>query len=73
MKTLDIVIVAEAFDAMELVLERPLVQIARHPDIERTGNAAHDVNAVAPPSTHEGIGVLRLSASLLAKKRHRSG
>ena len=75
-KALDVVVIGETFDAVELMLECSLVQIARHSDVEYAGEAAHDVHAVASPlssRSHEGVGVLRLSASSQAKKRLRSG
>ena len=72
MKMLDVVIVGETLNAMEFMLKYPLAQSIGHPDVERARDAAHDVNAVTPPSAHEGIGALRLSASPPAKKRLRS-
>ena len=72
-KPLDIVVIREARNTVKLVLECPLVQVACHSDVECAGNAAHDVNTITSSSAHEGIGVLRLSASSQAKKRLRSG
>jgi hypothetical protein len=72
-KALNTVIIGETLNAMKLVLEGSLVQIACHSDVQSSGDATDNVNAVCSASAHEGIGVLRLSASSQAKKRLRSG
>ena len=43
-KTLNIIVVRESFNSMKLVLESSLVQTACHSDVERSGDAADNVN-----------------------------
>ena len=38
--------VGESFDAVESVLKDALVEVARHADVESSGQAAHNVGAV---------------------------
>ncbi len=45
-KTFDVVLVGEAFEAMEFVLERAFLQVAGDAYVERAGETGHDVDIV---------------------------
>jgi len=66
-KALHIVLTGETLHLVELVVENPLVQIARETNVEGSRQATHDVYAIASPlsGSHEGIGMLRLRSIVL--------
>ena len=57
----DLALVRESFDAMKLMLEDPLVEIACDPNVKGARDAAHDVDTIRPAlAVHVEVGVLRL-------------
>ena len=61
----------KAFAFMRVVIEYPLMQVASYPDIQSSGQAAHDVRVIASAFSH-GVGVLRLRIASLRETMLRS-
>jgi hypothetical protein len=56
----DVVAVGKSFEMMKFVLEDATVEIAAHSDVERAGEAGHNVSAIVARVAHglESSGVL---------------
>lgn len=55
----------ETFVVMEFVLEDTLVKVAAYSDVQRAGQAAHDVDAVVTRVAHRGMMLVRARVDVM--------